>query len=220
MKKSPSYGYFFHTRRYAHAPGYPQVDILLRNAPTGEHFDPQLVTMPVQMVIDHTGEEFVAQLEVQRPWVGGGSYRVLAGPVDLIDFYGVKVDLFTFGGELLIRNDPVETFLSLQSTAPILELTSMSSIPRTLAEEVEILMAERRSEWLSDMDGYEKRLMDASPEVFYAACLQTLHEKFIHFPGLETELMQDFCSFLWGEIDALKDQDAWPENVPCLEDIL
>jgi hypothetical protein len=89
-----------------------------------------------------------------------------------------------------------------------------------LAEEAEILLAQRRSAWLPGLEDYEQRLIHARPGVLYAACLQALHERFHSLRQSGEQTAQDFCSFLHAEIAALEAQGDWPLVLPRLEDLL
>jgi SNF2 family DNA or RNA helicase len=88
-----------------------------------------------------------------------------------------------------------------------------------LAEETEILFAERRAEWLPDLEAYEQRLTNVSPHDLYTTCLETLRQKHEHVQHL-TEETHQLIRFIEDEIHALKVQELWPNKVPTLAEVL
>ncbi len=220
MTNNLDLGYQLAERRYPHAPGYPRVDIFLRTAPSWHHFDPEAVGL---LVCDpgSGGEEHVVHpLTIYHPWPGEKHYQVLPGPVDLIDRKGHKRDIFIYGGRLTIESGDELTICTLESPAPILVEESMDTVARLLAEETEIILAQRRSAWLPGLEDYEQRLIQVRPDLLYAVCMKTLRERFLDMRQNGEESVQDFCNFLRGEISALDEQGEWPIILPNIEDIL
>ena len=220
MHTAPDLGYQLFERRYPHAPGYPRVDIYIRPIPSWHHFDPEVLNLLVCSP-ESEGEARVAQpLTVYHPWPGEEHYQVLAGPIDLIDRQGQKRDIFSFGGKLTIHSSEELTACTLESPAPLLVEGGLDTLPRVLAEEAEILLAQRRSAWLPGLEDYEQRLIQARPDVLYAACLKALHERFLCLRQSGDQPAQDFCNFLHAEIDALDREGDWPALLPRIEDLL
>lgn len=209
------YGYYFHTREYSDSPGHPRIDILLRSAPTGKHFDPEKLFITIAS--EQRGAEL---LGVNHPWSGQEQYRACAGRVILRDRKGKKVEAFTFGGDLRIESEGKLTACVLTSPAPILERTGTSSIPELLAEETEIIFAERRADWESDHSTFKDRLAAADPFILYCICLESLKEKFEQYPPREDEFIQQFVHFLNTEINTLHELDKWPVFLPAIAEIL
>jgi hypothetical protein len=200
-------GYCFHPPTAEHSLGYPQLDVVIRPTPTGEHFDPESVTCPVATVNGSS------RLRVVHPWTQDNIYRVCAGEIDIEDVRGEHVKAFTFGGELRLDADARRTICQIISPAPLLEHARQTlSLEEHLIEEVLILFAERRV--AQDEDVFERKLAAADPSQLYHACLVALNEKFAHFP-LTDDVHRRFKHFLH---DAMQ---SWAnEVVPALTELL
>jgi hypothetical protein len=208
-------GYILHPPRRPSDPGYSQLDVVFRSEPTGFHFDPE--AMRLMVVYPHGG---VDQLKVAHPWISERRYQVCPGQIDLSDRFGKKVEAFTFGGVLSIEPvDEKETFCSLQSLAPILLYRSLDAIPTLLAQESEILLAERRAVWGHDPDTFDQRLAALDPQVFYVTCLEAILARFDHLPGPDDEIRK-FRHVLHTEITALQENGRGQVVAKRLEDIL
>ncbi len=220
MTNIPDLGYQLAEPRYHHAPGYPRVDVYIRTAPSYHHFDPEAVNLVVCNPVSG-GEARAAQsLTIYHPWSGEKHYQVLPGPIDMVDREGHKRDIFTFGGQLTVHATDELTILTFESPAPILVEVGLDTTARLLADETEIILAQRRSAWLPGLEGYEQRLIQARPDQLYAACLKALHERFLDLRQCGEETAQDFCNFIHGEISALDEQGEWPVILPSIEDLL
>jgi len=212
----PDYGYSYAHKLYSHAPGYPRLDVIIAEHPTEEHFDPQYVELFVRSDDDPPSLD---RLTVEYPWTQGNRYTICAGRIKLYDRKGKPVQAFTFGGRLSIAEQPGWIECRIESPAPILDLSSGSPTVLTLAEETEIIFAERRAAWPDDAD-FEDRLVKVAPEVLYAACLDALRDRFAGMPHLGLPQVTQFTSFLRAEIAALQDENRWPGRVPGLGEIL
>jgi hypothetical protein len=200
-------GYYFHPSRESQAIGYSQLDVVIRPAPTGEHFDPESFTCLMT-----TGSEAV-RLYVTHPWTEGITYRVCAGEIDIEDARQEHVKAFTFGGTLRLDSDARRTLCQIASPAPLLERArEISSLPEQLIEEVQILFAERRA--TQDADAFKRRLAAAEPLPLYRACLAALNEKFAHFPATD-DAHRRFKQYLHTAAQSLED-----EVVPTLTELL
>jgi hypothetical protein len=200
-------GYCFHPPTAEHNLGYPQLDVVIRPTPTGEHFDPEAVTC---LTATAAGS---GKLRVVHPWTQDNTYRVCAGEIDIEDVRGEHVKAFTFGGELRLDSDARRTICQLTSPVPLLEHSRRDlSLEEHFIEEVLILFAERRA--AQDDDVFDHRLAAADPLQLYQACLVALNEKFAHFP-LADDVHRRFKHFLHDATQSLKD-----EIVPALADIL
>ena len=200
-------GYTFHLPREPQAIGYSQLDVVIRPAPTGEHFDPESFAC-----LTTRGSE-PARLHVTHPWTEAIAYRVCAGEIDMEDARHEHVKAFTFGGELRIDSDARRTVCRIVSPAPLLEHARQTlSLEELLIEEVLILFAERRA--AQDDDAFERRLAAADPLPLYRACLAALNEKFAHFPATD-EAHRRFRQYLHTAAQTLEE-----DSVPALADIL
>ena len=185
-------GYSFFPSDDPHDVGHPQLKVIIRPAPTGRHYDPEVITCTIAPASG--GAEM---LRVHHPWILADTYRVCAGHVILEDRKGKQVVAFTFGGELRIDSNQARTICCLTSPAPILEQSLMrDSLEVLLGEEVEILFAERRAAWLHDTNTLDKRLAAADPSALYRACLATLRAKFDQFPEWEEPIVEELIHFL------------------------
>ena len=200
-------GYCFHPPAGEHDMGHPQLDVVIRSAPTGEHFDPESFIC----VIPATAGS--AKLHVTHPWLQETSYRVCAGEIDIEDARRAHVKAFTFGGTLHIDSDARRTICQLVSPAPLLEhARELSSLEAQLIEEVQILLAERRA--VQDDDALDRKLAATDPLQLYRACLVALNEKFAHFPPTD-DAHRRFRQFLHSATQSLAE-----EIVPALAELL
>lgn len=216
-------GYYFHPRRYPHAPGHPQLDVVLRPAPTGRHFDPQEIRLKV--VSRHGGVE---KLTLRHPWGPAKPYRVVAGMVSVRDRKDKVVEAFTFGGDLQVTSDADGTQCVLTSSAPIIEYlldpnTHGPTVTGMLLEELEALIARWHASWDHEHrpDEFDERLAATDPMTLYVACLQALHEQIDHVSHkAEDDLTRQFVHFLHAEIEALHEMGLWPSYVRPLGELL
>ncbi len=200
-------GYCFHPPVSEHDLGHPQLDVVIRSTPTGEHFDPESFTCLVTMASG------IAQLHVTHPWIQETTYRVCAGELVIEDARHEQVKAFTFGGALQIDSDVRRTICQLTSPAPLLEHSRRAlSLEEHLIEEVAILFAQRRA--TQDDETFERRLAAVDPSALYQACLNALSEKFADFPVTD-DAHRRFKQFLLNATQSLKDEVS-----PTLIDLL
>jgi len=204
-------------------PSYPnqlchrQLDITIHDTPTFRHYDPEVVLLRVAP--DLLGN---STIRVRHPWEGKENHHAFASTVIMRDRLDKVVEAFTFGGNLLIESKNGCTKCSLRSLAPILSFYSWCSVETELAEEVEILLAERREVWDEDHKqiSFEHRLAEADPFVLYLSCLKNLQDKFSHFPNQIPEYLIRFIHFLRVEIKRLSNEGLWPLHLPQIEELL
>lgn len=211
----PKFGYWFTPPESRHAPGGSRLDIFINEKPTEHHFDPEKLHLWVM-----SKENSTESLTIYHPWDFAPTYRALAGSIEAIDRYGKKEEAYTFGGSLKIESQKTFTVCTLESSAPILDISSADLISMLFIEEIEILLAERRAELLSKPHTYEKRLMNADPFTLYLACLNALIDKFEHSPRKEGLHINEFLNFLHVEGKRLKDEGLTPLYVSALEEVL
>lgn len=209
-------GYYFYPPAHPHSPGHPRLDIYLRSAPTEQHFDPEQVKFAVVDPLDNG----LHHLAVDYFWEGRMEHRLVIGRVTMIDRRGKTAEAFTFGGDLQIQRERDELRCIVKSPAPILSLISDQGVLAMLAQEVEVLLSERRAAWAADLDKYEQRLVAADPAALYFACLAALRERFEHFPTVGEDRMQRFIHFLRVDSLALSPYFAQTAESQRLQDIL
>ncbi len=194
-----------------------QLDINLQDTPTLQHYDPEVVQFMVAS--DFLGNSV---MRVRHPWEGKEEIHAVVGTVIMEDRFDKVVEAFTFGGDLQISSKDGQTKCSLISKAPILPLLSRSSIETVLAEEVEIILAERREVWdeAHKQIPFEQCLAEVDPFILYLSCLKNLQEKFSLFPKPLPEYLGKFVHFLRMEIKRLQSEQLWPLYVPDIEKLL
>ena len=205
-------GYVFSPGRRPSEPGFSCLDLVLRDTPTEEHFDP----VYLRLLIAREGS---ANMEViEHPWNGEKVLHVCAGPVDLVDRKNKRVELFTFGGELSIETKDQLTAVVFSSPAPILLLRAHESAASLLAQEAEILLAERCACLESKPGEYDHRLALVVPLVLYHSILCAVQTRLERLPHTGNELWMHFRHILKEEVRFLQEETAGP----CyrLEDIL
>jgi hypothetical protein len=201
-------GYAFHPPLEAHAIGYSQLDVVIRPAPTGEHFDPESVACHIAT----DGRSI--RLHVVHPWTQETTYRVCPGEIDIEGMRHEHVTAFTFGGALRIDSDSRRSLCQIVSPAPLLEHAPQTpTLSEQVIEEVQILIAERRAAHNED-DAFDRQLATADPLQLYHACLVALNEKFAHFPTTGNA-QRHFKQFLLEATRSLQD-----EILPALSDLL
>jgi hypothetical protein len=212
-------GYTFYPRRYAHSPGYPKLEVHLYGTPTLQHFDPHRLSISVVRSGPLKASSPIEQLIVDHPWTSRDQFRVCAGALKVIDRAGKTVIVFTYGGTLDIHCSEAYTTCTLSSSAPILETGNEEAVPTILAEESEIILAERHAACGKDQV-FEKRLAEVDPFDLYTACLDLLRANLeaSHHKELPHNVL--FLSFLHREIEALRDLGEWPVAVPDVNEIL
>jgi hypothetical protein len=207
-------GYRFDPPAYPHSPGYPGLEINIHASPTRQHYDPETVSL---QNVSSGGQ--AESLTLYHPWPYARFYRICAGRIVLEDRVGKKINFYTFGGELEIKTLRDSTHCRLDSPAPILYLGRLFSIPNILADEVEILLAEKAADCLPDGGAQDQYLSAMDPWVLYVACLHALEDKFQSHRYDVMASNSAFKAFVQNEISILKRDHRYPEDLPRLEEI-
>jgi hypothetical protein len=209
------YGYYYHPPVHPGEIGSPRLDIILRSLPSGEHFDPDVVTVPV---INDRGDP--QKLEVYHPWDYDLEYQLTAGRLLIADRHDKHFDAFIYGGQLSITTSQDKTICAIVSPAPILNLAPPLNAGDFLATETEILLAERRAYWEKEPEEFDHRLVAADPLELFHAVLESLRAKFKHFPPTENELLHQFVHYLNEESRTIHEFHKLTVLARPLEDIL
>src|SRR5262245_41126297 len=133
MIDEESVGYLTHDLAYPHAPGCGVLDVVLRDAPSGQHFDPEKIILAIARPsgdIQHT-------VITSHSYTGSGPLRVCAGRVVLVDRLDKRVQFLTLGGVLKITHEDGHSLCQLRSGAPIIALALNRKPWEILAEEIE-----------------------------------------------------------------------------------
>jgi hypothetical protein len=210
------FGYYFKPPEYPQAPGSPCLEINIYEIPTLQHDDPEQVILKVV-----SNERFPEALAVTHPWSQeNDAYRVCVGHVNLNDRKGKIVNAFTLGGKLIIQRYDDKTHCELESQAPILQTGKMFEIPSLLADEIEIIIAQRAATWLPDLETHQKRLASMDPFTLYTSCLKKLENKYQTHEHQELTRVIKFRIFISNEISELQKMDRWPKHIPDIEDLI
>lgn len=211
----PNLGYYFHPSEYKTPVGHPRLDVNLYARPTLKHFDPESLTLWVEM--DHELERF----SITHPWYGPENPKLVAGRIVLQDRKEKTVHAFSFGGQVEITDHGEYTCCTMRSEAPIFDLNAYHRKEEMIVIEVEGLLARRRAHWLWDELEFEKRLARIEPLILCAVCLCEIERHQLALP-IRTRNSQ-FWQLVNGirairhTLQAVAD---WPETVPEVEEIL
>jgi len=205
-------GYMFHPG--PSLLGYEQVDVLLAAKPTHEHFDPEKAHILVG-----SGRN-VQSLDLYHPWRQAREYPVVAGRIVLTDRVQKQVAIFTFGGQLTVTDQADHTHCVFNSTAPFLDLVTVHSVPTLLANEAEILLAQRRAARNLRIGEFDQLLLQIEPLALYTCCLAHIQAKFRQYPNYYDPLVQHFKHQLNLEIERLQLAGVWPAKVPQLGELI
>ena len=209
----PKIGYLYHYPRLDNPTDKFRLDIFISSIPTEKHFDVLRAHFFVK-----TKEGIVKRLKITHPWTYEDVTRVCTGVIILEDRNKKEEEAFTFGGQLKIKSEELQTVCTVVSTAPILEISRAIPLHRMLVEEMEILFAERQAKYASHHE-YEAKLGNADPLDLYLACLEKLREKFEHFPQMDNEYLR-FLRYLHTEEHRLEAAGLFRKPRPELDDIL
>lgn len=209
----PKIGYLYHYPRLDNPTDKFRLDIFISSIPTEKHFDVLRAHFFVK-----TQEGAVKRLTITHPWTYEEVARVCAGVIILEDRNKKEEEAFTFGGQVKIKAEEMQTVCRMVSTAPILEISRAIPLHRMLIEEMEILFAERQAEYASHHE-YEAKLGNADPLDLCLACLEKLRKKFEQFPQMDYENLQ-FLRYLHTEEHRLETAGLFRKPRPELEDIL
>lgn len=210
--------YKFYPSQRPSAPGYPQMEMVIKESPTANGTDNRdLERVKLSMAIQDSLPE---RTTLTHPWPYGKYGKVYTGNIALQLMENERVIAFTFGGDMQIIPDNRETLFILKSPAPILKLVDFNQIPTILANEVAILLAERRVEELPDLSTYKETLLCTDPLELYCACLKALRKKFMDLSLPESPSMFAFANFLITEIESLRSANLWLNQVPDIDKLL
>jgi len=215
LHEMEGWGYYLLPRAHLHSPGYTGLRIAIRGTPTKLHFDPESIRLRLR---DGPGSANWTTLELGSPDQGTG--HVCPGRVIVRDRLDKRIHFFTFGGSLEVAFAPGVIVYSLQSPAPILELTEPEeSIPDQLASETEAMMGEVQARWGSNDAGFARRLAQVDPFQFYLGSLHSILLRFGHSRALR-ESFEALYDALLHEEKWLMQTGQWPAQPLMLEELL
>jgi len=208
----PKIGYLYHYPSLDHPTDKFRLDIYISSIPTEKHFD-------VLHVITNTESQYggFERLKVTHPWEFQSSYRVCAGIVIMEDRKDKKNEAFCFGGQLTIKGKESLTECVLVSPAPIIEINETSPMQLLFIVEVEMLLAEYRTEYPDEND-FEMHLCAADPFDLYTACLTNLIDKY-KYKAHKDDINLQFLSYLHKDEYRLHLAGLLKDPVPSLDEI-
>ncbi len=208
----PKIGYLYHYPQLDHPTDNFRLDIYISSIPTEQHFDvlrARLFVKPLK------GE--LERLTIAHPWNDEKTARVCAGVIVMEDRKGKKEEAFTFGGQLKIESQDLQTICILVSPAPILEISGSTPMNELFIDELEILLAECRAAYPNHHE-YETQLSKIDPFELYLACLKELIQKFEQFPHKD-EIYLQLLWFLHSQKYRLDAAGLSRDSDPKLENI-
>lgn len=223
--KEPELGFHFHPAEPPVTIGHPKLDIRVYSEPTGKHFDPVWVRLPVSLPHMHP-----YHLIVTHPWRGYGHYRVNAGRIILRDRIEKVVEAFSFGGTLEICPQDEYTCLYVQSSAPILAIPSSAPMFSTLNDrgsieplikEFELILAIIRAELLGSELDFESRLAGIDAIDLFCASVVSIEDRLHEFqPPTRDDQYWRIINSIHRIKNELHAAGQWPMLQPSLAELL
>jgi len=167
----------------------PRLLVALRDTPTLEHFDPEVVTFWEA----RASRGRAASIDRETPLPVARPYEW--GRIQIDDRIPVSNQFLGFGGTLLAdARDERETFLAFVSRAPIVRWAGHSQGVDPLADEIGSFFA-RLMVPIDFQEGAEARIAEADPEVLYAAFLGHASVR-LHTGGPLRETFPDLARYV------------------------
>jgi hypothetical protein len=202
-------------------PVYANIDLLILDQPSMQHFDPK--GMELGVITEFGGVE---NHSITHPWPWPEQINATPGFVTLRDRKNKCVGFFTLGGMLEIQPHSEYTRCSLSSEAPILNLNRFPgskdnlTIPFILGLQAQILLAHRRAAWVDDPLAYQAHLSKLDPLEFSGSCINTPIHKFDRFPASTDASAQAFVNFFRDEKERLQELLPDRKELPKIDQIL
>jgi hypothetical protein len=208
-------GYHLLDRPHPHSPGHTGLLVAIREAPTGQHFDPELI----ELCLSESNQK-VGPVKLTLKPSFSGVKRVCPGQVVLRDRIDKRVYFFVYGGTLEASSRDGTTVYVLRSPAPILAMSSgLESIPEQLASETEALLAKMHARWGRNDQGFIQHLAQVDPLRLYVATIRSMLSMYQLSPTLR-ESYHSLYEMLFGEKEWLIQLGQWSTTAPDLEDLL
>jgi hypothetical protein len=214
-KKVFDFGYQFYPREDGGDIGYPRLDVVLRQEPTEEHYDPEEFELAVL-----SKQDGIEYLRIYHPWTGESNYRACVGHAHFRDRKQKIINVYTFGGRLSFEVNDDQTICILSSPAPILRLENITSVEFLLAQETDILLAEKAIDSGTSWMALHEKVSRINPQLFYGACLVALEEKYRDFNHEELEHIQAFYHFVKHERQQLEGSGKVEVPIPDFDELL
>lgn len=171
-------GYLFYPPENPQALGHPRLDINIYEHPTGLHFDPHQVNLPVR-----DPNSGIVSLSLFHP-TGQVQQNICVGRIAMINRTGKRMEAFSFGGVLETESRQDHSFCKVTSLAPILDLAGLPDDETALITEIEGLLARQRADWQGNDYGFELRLAELSPQVLFLGLITDLRAQLHDIPAI------------------------------------
>lgn len=210
LKEEPDLGYIFFSTADDDGLGFPRFDVIMREHPTNNHFDPLSVNfwMKTNATIEH--------MTIHHPSRDGHQYKILPSRIIIRDRKKKEVEVFSFGADLHVSSEKERTICIFTSPVPMLHLMFPESAATHFANEVEGLLAQYKAHLGRD---YEVHLARIEPTVLYATCLDAIQEKLTQLPPVHTGTRHELEQWIPGEIARLNEAGLRPTPANTLEDL-
>ncbi|MFO7683251.1 MAG: hypothetical protein R6X34_24725 [Chloroflexota bacterium] len=206
-------GYLFHPGQSHFGDG--PLDVILRDKPTREHFDPEKVHVVVG------APRGTQNLDIHHPWRLAKQYRVCAGHIRISDRYQKIVNVFSFGGQVQITAVSDHTTCQFTSPAPFLELTDGCPATQLLVNEIDVMLAEQRARLNPRTSAdFDNKLITIEPFPLYLSVLYAIRVKITQNQCFSDSTWQHFKHVLNLEITRLQREDKWPASAPTLAELI
>lgn len=170
-------GYLFHPPDNPQALGHPMLEVNLYHSPTGKHYDPRQITLPIlDAVAGVQNQELFHPVEV-------GDRQVASGKISLLDFKDKEVEAFTFGGRLLCSNFADHSLCKLVSPAPIFNISAYEEGEAELVTEYEAELAILRARWGGEDFSLDARLAAIEPEELFLSLSASIEARLRQIPA-------------------------------------
>lgn len=214
ISQEPDLGYVFYPRKEEDLFGNLRMDVIFHEQPTLRHYDPQ----STRCTVARHGSSETLLIHYGTP---PDHYQICAGRILISDRVAKHVEGFCFGGTLDIFHRPQETICVFQSPVPILDMNTYHSTDMLLANEVEILIAERRAAWdPQHPHDFTAHLAQLDPTTLFITSVDALTAKFANHPLLIDPVYRQFFHMLEHERSEWQQNGRWPADVPRLMDLL
>ncbi|UCE00018.1 MAG: hypothetical protein JSV42_04670 [Chloroflexota bacterium] len=208
----PKIGYLYHYPKIEEPKDRFRLDIFISSIPTDKHFDVIRCHVFVK-----TPKAVTERLTISHPWVYEKEAELCAGFIIMEDRKGKKEEAFTFGGNLTILEQEMQTIGTIKSSAPILEISGATPLHKLFTEELQIIFAKRQAAYSNHFE-YEALLCQADPFELYLACLRELTEKLENFPP-EDEDYLELLIYLHSQEHRLREAGLGKKPKPTLDEI-
>ena len=216
QRRMQNRGFELLEKYHPNSPGYSGLIIAIRPQPTQRHFDPEAIQL---LLADAAG--LVSQTTVHLASSLDGPRRVVPGHLVVSDRVDKRLGYYTFGACLTVFPTQEATYFAVQSSAPVLELSSLfqTEVADQLAAVTEALLARLRVRWGRQESDFLQRLAQLDPLTFYMSTIHSILSIHAHPANLRNGLRALYYH-LRGEQRWLQETGRWPGQPQTLDQLL